>query len=141
MKEVCHRRDNTSRKSLILRKFVPRNTDVIAILYGKQHEKLAIVSYIQYHKARGVVVNIQQCSLYVDEVAPWLGATPDGIVLDPTQCTGQQNGYLEVKCPISCERVSIFEGCQGNSSFCLKQNNEGMYLSNSHSYYYQVQTE
>ena len=61
---------------------------MITTRYGRQHEKSAIASYVNNHRAHGVIV--QPCGLCVDASDPWLAASPDGIVMDPTQCTDKQ---------------------------------------------------
>ena len=138
MKEVCHRKGSTS--CFVLKKLAQKPIDVIATRYGKQHEKSAIASYVNYHRARGIMINVQPCGLYVDPSLPWLAASPDGIVLDPTQCADKQKGCLEVKCPISCEKSLMLDVCKKNALFCLKENGE-IQLFSAHSYYYQIQTE
>ena len=139
MKEVCHRKDSTS--SFVSKKLAQKPVDVIATRYGKQHEKSAIASYLNYHKARGVMVNVHPCGLYVDVSIPWLAASPDGVVLDPTQYADKERGCLEVKCPILCEKSLMLDISRKNASFCLKEKNGEMELSSAHSYYYQIQTE
>lgn len=70
MKEVCHRRDSTS--AFVAKKLTQKTIDVSATRYGRQHEKSAISSYVNYQRARGVMVSVQSCGLRVDVSAPWL---------------------------------------------------------------------
>ena len=135
MKEVCYRKGSTS--CFVLKKLAQKPNDVIATHYGK-HEQSAIASYVNYHRAHGVMINVQPCDLYIS--LPWLAASPYGIVLDPTQCADKQKGCLEVKCPISCEKSLMLDVCKKNALFCLKEKNGEMQLSSAHSYYYQIQT-
>ena len=66
---------------------------------------------------------------------------PDAIVSDPTLKEDNQ-GFLEVKCPLSCEKISISGACRTVAAFCLVMEQDGnMYLSKSHSYFYQTQTQ
>ena len=81
-----------------------------------------------------------KCGLIVDASAPWLAASPDGIVLDPTQ-SEHKKGCLEVKCPFTCEKMTILDACRQVKAFCLIEKNGKMYLSESHGYFYQVQTQ
>ena len=122
MKEVCHRKGSTSR--FALKKLAQKPIDVIATRYGKQHEKSAIASYVSYHRTRGVMINVQPCGLYVDPSLPWLAASPDGIVLDPTQCADKHKGCLEVKCPISCEKSLMLDVCKRMLCFALRRRTE-----------------
>jgi len=64
--------------------------------YGKQHEKDAIFSYVQYQNGHGVDVMVVKCGLIVDEFESWPAASPDGIVTDPYQ-DEHKKGILEVK--------------------------------------------
>ncbi|KAL7859962.1 hypothetical protein SRHO_G00151090 [Serrasalmus rhombeus] len=42
-------------------------------------------------------VNYTPCGLIIHPDAPWLGASPDGVVFDPTEYP--QFGLVEIKCP------------------------------------------
>ena len=52
-------------------------TTTAAILYGKQHENEAILSY---EKSQQVAIEVNKCGLIFDS---WLGASPEGIALTP----------------------------------------------------------
>ena len=108
--------------------------------YGKQHENVAISSYIHYQKGQGRNFEVIQCGLVVDKVEFRLAASPDGIVTDLSQ-PEHKRGCLEVKCPFTCKRISILEACRQVSAFCLVEEKGVMHLSKSHSYYYQIQTQ
>ena len=79
MKEVCHHKDSTN--SFVLKKLAQKPVDVIATRYGRRHENSAIVSYVNNHRAHGVMINVQPCGLCVDASDPRLAASPDGIVM------------------------------------------------------------
>ena len=46
----------------------------------------------------GIFINIEQ---------PWLAATPDGVVHDPSESASRHNGLLEIKCPYSARYKSL----------------------------------
>ena len=140
MKEVCHKKSTTSCSPFIRKKLAARSIETAAIAYGNKHEKDAISSYIGYHKSRGTDIEVTKCGLIVDASAPWLAASPDGIVLDPTQGE-HKRGCLEVKCPFTCEKMTILDACRQVTAFCLIEKNGKMCLSESHGYFYQVQTQ
>lgn len=98
MKEVCHRKSTTSCGPFIQRKLASLSIETAAITYGKKHEKDAISSYIAYHKSKGTNIEVIKCGLIVDASEPWLAASLDGLVFDPT-CCDHNRGCLEVKCP------------------------------------------
>ena len=141
MKEVCHRRVSTSCTAFVKKKINCVSLNTTAIRYGREHEKHAIDSYVNYQFKRGVAVEVQECGLVVDTLLPWLAASPDAIVSDPT-LKEDSKGCLEVKCPLSCENLSIFKACRTVAAFCLVvERNGNMCLSKSHSYFYQLQTQ
>jgi len=140
MKEVCHRKPSTSCDAFIQKKLVSRPINTPAIRYGQQNETIAVRSYVNHQNKRGINIQVNSCGLYIDPSVPWLAASPDAIVLDPTQ-QQQNKGCLEVKCPFSCEKVLFEAACKSISGFCLVLNNGEMSLSRTHAYYYQVQTQ
>lgn len=52
----------------------------------------AAKEYAQYNN-----VNYSPCGLVVHPQAPWLGASPDGLVYDPNATPAY--GLVEIKCP------------------------------------------
>lgn len=69
-------------------------------------------------------VNLSKCGLVINPDAPWLGASPDGLVYDPLERPAF--GVVEVKCPnvknyIDCKYITVRQG-----QYKLKE---------SHSYY------
>ena len=67
---------------------------------------------------------------------PWLGASPDGLVYDPS--ASDPLGLLEIKCPFQARDTSVKDLCQQSTFFLT--NRSGIYqLKSNHNYYYQVQ--
>lgn len=50
---------------------------------------------MEYCKIKNV--NYAPCGLVIHPDAPWLGASPDGLVFDP--CAELPFGLVEIKCP------------------------------------------
>ena len=140
MKEVCHRKTNTSCKAFVQNKIDPKPVYTAAICYGKKHENNAVLSYVTFQQSHGIVVEVSTCGLVVDTSAPWLAASPDRTVSDSTQ-KDNKKGCLEVKCPLSCEKITIIEACRTVSAFCLVEQSGHIHLSKSHGYYYHIQTQ
>ena len=112
-----------------------------AVVYGREHEKDAIDSNVDYQVKRGVAVEVRKCGLVVDPLLPWPAASPDAIVSDLTLIECDQ-GCLEVKCPFSYEKISISEACRTVAAFCLVMERDGnVCLLKSHAYFYQIQTQ
>ena len=58
MKEVCHRRVATSCTAFIKKKINHVSLNTTAVLYGREHEKDAIDSYVDYQVKRGVAIEV-----------------------------------------------------------------------------------
>lgn len=73
-------------------------------------------------------VNFTPCGLVIHPDAPWLGASPDGLVFDPS--AQPPFGLLEIKCP----NVKNYVDCN-----CLRMQYGATSLRESHAYFWQVQ--
>ena len=80
VKEVYCRKDTTSIKSFVIKKLAPKSIDIAAIRYGNDLKQEAIESYKRFCKSNGKEVVVESCGLLVSLSAPWLAASPDGIV-------------------------------------------------------------
>lgn len=82
-----------------------------------------------------IYLTIKENGLFIDQCHPYVGATPDGMVI----CTCCGEFILEVKCPHSVKQ-SFPE--DNDHSFCTEKGSNGNWtLKQEHSYYYQVQTQ
>jgi len=79
------------------RKMHPRPHNTAAIQYGKAHEKDAISSYLDYHRSRGIAIEMRKC---VDVSLPWLAASPDRIVTDSNMVRDKMSSIIpnNLKC-------------------------------------------
>ena len=84
---------------------------------------------------RGIGIQVNSCGLSVDPSMPWLAASPDAIVVDPTQ-DHQKRGCLEVKCPYACEKILFVAACKDVNGFYLVLINNEISLLKTHSYFY-----
>jgi len=50
-------------------------------------------------------------------------------------------GCLDVKCPLSCQMISVEEACRKVTAFCLLERDGVISLSKVHSYFYLIQTQ
>ncbi|CAM4733060.1 unnamed protein product [Leuciscus chuanchicus] len=73
-------------------------------------------------------VNYTPCGLVIHPDAPWLGASPDGLIFDPF--AQPPFGLVEIKCP----NVKNYVDCK-----YFKMQDGTLALRKSHSYYWQVQ--
>lgn len=81
---------------------------------------------VEYSKLTNV--NYSPCGLILHPDAPWLGASLDGVVFDPTKYP--QCGLVEIKCPT----VKNIVDCK-----YLQMDNGFLIINKSHAYYWQVQ--
>ena len=58
---------------------------------------------------------VRTCGLVVNPSFPWLGASPDGLVKDPSE---KSVGLLEMKCPFTHRFSTVEEACSDTSFFC-----------------------
>ena len=66
---------------------------------------------------------------------PWLGASPDGIVMGPSEISV---GLLEIKCPYT-HLLSTVEEATDDSNFFAELSDGKVTLKKQHKHYYQVQ--
>ena len=102
--------------------------------WGLENENNAILKY-QDEMLKEEDTNVRSCGFVISPKWPWLGCSPDGIVVK----SGIPVGCIEVKCPYSIKDTSICEAVQNSKSFCLKQTENGLKLKVNHAYYYQCQ--
>ena len=95
-----------------------------AVRHGRMHEGSAVE---KFKETTGK--NIKDCGLFVLPELPYLGATPDGIVVG-------ENAIIEVKCPYTKRHEKIVPG-EGFSF--LEIVNDKVQLKRNHDYHYQVQ--
>lgn len=90
----------------------------------------------QYRRALhslGHDIETSSCGLLVHPASPWLGASPDRLVFDPTEAA--PHGVVEVKCPYSLWDCTDLD----SKHFYMVKDDVGVYrLSRDHYYYSQL---
>ena len=110
---------------------------------GETHESVAITSYVQYQHSHGhSSLTVTPVGFHISLTHPYLGASPDGAVYDPST-ESEPFGFVEVKCPYIARNMTPVEACSSLSFFCtLSQNSDDsdrVNLRTNHHYYAQVQ--
>lgn len=82
----------------------------------------------------GHSATVGSCGIFVDSSTPWLGASPDRIVFDPTEVP--PHGVLEVKCPKTFYDKSVEE--LKTLKFCSEIKGDCPELRRTYDYYDQV---
>ena len=71
-----------------------------ATRYGMEMEETARIEYTTHQQQnKHPEVSVTNCGLFVSNDCPWLAATPDGVVQDPSEQTSSL-GLLEIKKPL-----------------------------------------
>ena len=140
--EIYHRRPETPPTALVVRLLQQRQVVSPAIQWGVQQEAVALQAYVDYQHDNGHTgLTVCGVGFHVSISHPFLGASPDGGVYDPS-CTGEPYGFLEIKCPYSHRNSTPEEACE-SSTFCCSLETVGdtkeIRLRTSHKYYCQVQ--
>ncbi|KAK0136704.1 hypothetical protein N1851_027112 [Merluccius polli] len=119
-REICHVRGN-SEEGLADR--ILRGTHQTAAMKRGLEQADAIWEYCQMKR-----VNHYPCGFVIHPDTPWLGASPGGLVYDPSEpCPF---GLIEMKCP----NVKSYVDCP-----YLKMTSGKLALKKTHAYYWQVQ--
>ena len=100
--------------------------------HGKAYEPVALQKYQKYMYSTRKPVTVCKSGLVVCMASPFLGASPDGKVID-IGCR-EPYGLVEVKCPETKFRVSPLDACS-DPGFFLEVVDEKPKLKRNHNYY------
>ena len=142
--EICRRKDTTRPDALVLRLLGAngqQRKDTIPMAWGRSNESLALEQYKQTKLASGHYIVVTQSGFLVSPDHPFLGASPDAAVYDPSE--PHPYGFAEVKCPYKHRDSTPKDAC-ADSSFCCELTKsesgvEQLQLKKKHAYYCQVQ--
>lgn len=120
-REICH--VGKAFEELLAERILKGNHQTGPMKRGLELEADAIWEYCQIKR-----VNHYKCGFVVHPDAPWIGASPDGIIFDPLE--QPQFGLLEIKCPniknyVDAPYLKVLSGT--------------LQVQPSHAYYWQVQ--
>ncbi|XP_013391521.1 uncharacterized protein LOC106159688 [Lingula anatina] len=101
----------------------PKPLHTPAIRHGQDYEKIAIRKFEESQNLK-----VEQCGLFICLEAPYLGATPDGLI--------GVDGILEVKCPYKGRNMTVGTGPNFPFIECVSG---AFRLKKTHKYYAQVQ--
>ena len=108
--------------------------------YGHEHESIACMQYIGYLRSYSPSSSVEIKVLLISVDDPWLGASPDGLVYDPS--VNEPKRLLEIKCLYKARDRSLIDICTQKehkpSSFCVTYNkkSEQFSLKKTHPYFY-----
>ena len=140
--DVYRRKPSTPPDNLVLRIINRKSFTSAATEWGVANEKAAVNAYVQFMKSRGHDVVVCSSGFLISQSHPFLGASPDGAVYDPTS-TSHPYGFLEIKCPYTVRDTTPEDACSSDGFCCtLQLNGDGIPVVNlrkNHIYYAQVQ--
>ena len=137
--QIRQRRPTTSAHSLVLRILSTSSFSSPATEWGKDNEQRAIDQYVPQQQKDGKT-DLYACSsgFVVSEDHPFLGASPDAVVYDPSVTS--TFGLAELKCPYSSRDMTPVEACSQPAFFCTLNSTSGkLQLKKEHPYHSQVQ--
>eukprot|EP00112_Aurelia_sp_Birch-Aquarium-sp1_P003430 Seg1383.7 transcript_id=Seg1383.7/GoldUCD/mRNA.D3Y31 product="hypothetical protein" protein_id=Seg1383.7/GoldUCD/D3Y31 len=82
-----------------------------ALKWGRDKEKIALQQYLKSHCDPRM--KVMECGLIINPRWPWLGASPDGVLID----AGKVAGGIEIKCPFSKKEMNIADACKEKKFF------------------------
>ena len=119
--EIVRRKPDTPPDVLVLSILQPRSFSSAATEWGIQNEVIAIEAYVSYQHQNGRDgLTVGPCGFLVSQMHPFLGASPDGTVYDPSDIN-QPFGFIEVKCPYTVRNQTPFEACSTRGFCCMVQ--------------------
>ena len=111
--------------------------DNAAIEWGTSHEDNAGEKYINEKQSKhGDSYQVSPTGIFINIKQPWLAATPDGVVHDPSESASHHNSLLEIKCLYSARHKSLIDACKELNRFCCTIL---VTLKTTHNYYYRIQ--
>ena len=132
-RSLCHTNLEKPSQSLISAVFQHNSYQKSpALTWGLEKEDIARGEYREICSQKHISFQIKPTGLHINHDYPHLGASPDGLV----SCTCCGDGLLEIKCPYSLRFSHINSA---GDDFYLKHTSNGLKLSTSHAYYYQIQ--
>ncbi|XP_061195896.1 uncharacterized protein LOC133204152 [Saccostrea echinata] len=135
---VMHFRFTDNPENYILKKILGSSVDgsmVPSIAFGKKYEPVARQQYIDLYKKSHRNLNVESCGLFVCDLYPFMGASPDGKVT--CKCCG--TGLIEIKCSFTYQNVEPLEACKDDHYHLYIDENNDVRLKQTSPWYIQIQ--
>ena len=113
-------------------------SNVASIRHGKQNEIIARTLYANEMQRKNQKFTVYEAGLVINPCLPFLGASPDGKVFDPTD--RDPFGLLEIKAPYTWRNCTFVEACQDENFIChIVDGNPQLKINHKSGYYSQAQ--
>ena len=140
VKSIVQRRPITATAPLVQRLLYNSFKGNAATQYGLAQERVSSIKYLEWLRDQGSVgaaIN-RNCGLIISPSHPWLAATPDAWVKDPSASPPQ--GLVEFKNPFSFKDLLLNEAVHCKRCNCLEKAVDGsLLLKRRHEYFHQIQ--
>lgn len=140
---ILQRKPETLPDSLVLQILQPKSFTSAATEWGIQQESTAVDAYIRHQQSHGHTnLTVSPCGFYISKTHPFLGASPDSTVYDPST-PEEPFGFVEIKCPYTHRNITPIEASL-TSGFCSSpqvsmSGSTQLCLHENHPYFAQVQ--
>ena len=91
-------------------------SNVASMKHGKQNEIIARTLYVNEMQRKNQKFTVYEAGLVINPSLPFLGASPDGKVFDPTD--RDRFGLLEIKAPYTWKNCTFLEACPDENFIC-----------------------
>ena len=109
--------------------------DTPSVNFGKENENVARQLYFLEYRKSHEKAKLELSGLHVDELNPFMGASPDGLM--SCKCCG--DGLVEIKCSYMYQNKTPHEACLDHHYHVYLDENNLVKLKNSSSWYIQIQ--
>ena len=121
---IYRRKPDTAPDALVANLLDERQVTSPAIKWGIEHESEALKAYVEYqHRTGHTELTVCPVGFHVSISHPFLGASPDGGVYDPSNI-GEPYGFAEVKCPFKHRDNTPQQACS-DPNFCSELTSTG----------------
>ena len=130
-KQFLEKRQNKAVPDFYLRK---------KLEHGRYFEPEAIKVYCNYFKMIGHQLTYDKSGLVINPEYYYMGASPDGKIIDLSFDGHKKFGIVEVKCPEQFKDVDPKHAAWVSDKFCLQISDDGeLRINKDHAYYDQIQ--
>ncbi|ODM91394.1 Chromosome-anchoring protein RacA [Orchesella cincta] len=128
-KRICSMQDSTDNHAVLRQLLSQTEFSNEATIYGNTNEPVAADKYAEIKSLSKDAVKM--CGLFVSLEHGGLAVSPDRLV--------EEDGLLEVKCPITASNISIMDWAKERKSQCSLTIKDGtLTMKTEHAHYYQV---
>ena len=140
---IAKMRDTTKKSNKVKQLLYTTFNGNKATRYGIEMEEVTRNDYVSHQHTNGHPgLKTESVGLVVSTEKPWIAASPDDRVYDPTAVP--PFGLAEYKNPYSQKTKTLKEACQSKTFFLQMENKNGktiFSLKRRHDYYYQIQCQ